>query len=265
MTGDLRLDDYRYDAVRRAPGWKPSYMPYQSGPLSAMALDRNRWRDDPAFLLDPALPAAGRFKSLLQAEGVVVRGVVRRSAKPSTARRIARVSSAPLPELAAKVLKPSDNFAAELLLKEIGRYSRGVGSTASGLVVVRQVLTARGVPVGTMGDGSGLSAYNRQTPGGELALLRAVRASPIALTFRAALPVGCVDGTLRTRLCGTAAAGNATAKTGTLSTVRALNGWVRTSSGRTASFSFMINGATDMARARTAIDQATAVLAAAPE
>ncbi len=163
------------------------------------------------------------------------------------------------------MLKPLDNFAAELLLKEIGRYSRGVGSTASGLVVVRQVLTARGVPVGTMGDGSGLSAYNRQTPGGELALLRAVRASPIALTFRAALPVGCVDGTLRTRLCGTAAAGNATAKTGTLSTVRALNGWVRTSSGRTASFSFMINGATDMARARTAIDQATAVLAAAPE
>ncbi len=265
VTGDLRLDDYRYDAVRRAPGWKPEFMPSQSGPLSAMALDRNRWREDAAFLLDPALPAAVKFKSMLKAEGVIVRGLVRRTANPSTAHRVARVSSAPLSELAARVLKPSDNFAAELMLKEIGRYTRGVGSTASGLAVVRRVLTERGVPVGTMADGSGLSSYNRQTPAGELALLRTVRASSVAATFKAALPIGCVDGTLRTRMCGTAAAGNATAKTGTLNTVRTLNGWVRTRSGRTASFAFMINGATDMTRARTAIDQATAVLAASTE
>ncbi len=265
VTGDLRLDDYRYDSVRRAPGWRASFMPNQSGPLSALALDRNRWRDDPAFLQDPALPAAVEFKSMLKAEGVVVRGVVRRAALPSTAHRIARVSSVPLSELAARVLKPSDNFAAELLLKEIGRYNRGVGSTASGLAVVRRVLTARGVPVGPMADGSGLSSDNRQTPAGELALLRAVRTSPIAATFKAALPVGCVDGTLRTRMCGTAAAGNATAKTGTLDGVRTLQGWVRTSSGRTASFAFMLNGAMDMTRARTAIDRATAVLAASTE
>ena len=265
VTGDLRLDDYRYDAARSAPGWKSSYLPYQSGPLSAMALDGNRWRSDAAYLLDPALPAAARFKAMLAVEGVVVRGSVLRSPRPGTAHRVARVSSVPLPELAARVLKPSDNFAAELLLKEIGRYDRGVGSTASGLAVVRRVLTERGVPVGAMADGSGLSAYDRQSPAGELALLRAVESSPVAAAFRAALPVACVDGTLRTRLCDTPAAGNATAKTGTLTGVRTLNGWVRTHNGRTASYAFLINDAADPTRARAAIDAATAALAAAPE
>ncbi len=265
VTGDLRLDDSRYDSARRVPSWKASFMPGQSGPLSALALDRNTWRTDATYLADPALPAAVRFRALLKAEGVVVRGVVRRSIKPATAHRVARISSAPLSTLAARVLKPSDNFAAELMLKEIGRYNRGVGSTASGLAVVRSVLAARGVAVGSNYDGSGLSYLNRKTPAGELSLMRAIRRSSIAATFRAALPVACVDGTLRLRMCGTAAAGNARAKTGTLNGVRTLNGTVRTRSGRTATFAFMINSTTDSLRARAAIDRATAVLAASAE
>jgi serine-type D-Ala-D-Ala carboxypeptidase/endopeptidase (penicillin-binding protein 4) len=63
VTGELRLDDSRYDARRTAPGWKSSFLPGQSGPLSALAVDRNRWRSDRAFLADPAMPAAVRARS----------------------------------------------------------------------------------------------------------------------------------------------------------------------------------------------------------
>jgi D-alanyl-D-alanine carboxypeptidase len=50
VAGGVRLDDLRYDARRTAAGWKPVFMPGQSGPLSALAVDANRWRRDAAFL-----------------------------------------------------------------------------------------------------------------------------------------------------------------------------------------------------------------------
>jgi D-alanyl-D-alanine carboxypeptidase/D-alanyl-D-alanine-endopeptidase (penicillin-binding protein 4) len=82
VVGDLLLDDSRYDARRNAAGWRPSFVPGESGPLSAMALDRNQWRRDRAFLTDPALPAAVRFRDLLAAAGVGVTGAVRRAPRP---------------------------------------------------------------------------------------------------------------------------------------------------------------------------------------
>ncbi len=265
ITGDVRLDDSRYDALRRNAGWKASYVPGESGPLSALAVDGNRWRKDRAFLADPALPAAVRFRDMLKAAGVVVRGRVVRDRRPAGATVVAERASLPLTSLTAKLLKASDNFAAELLLKEVGKAVSGEGSTAAGVAAVRSVLGSRGVPFGTATDGSGLSSRDRQTPAGGIALLRAVAASPVAADFRAALPVACVDGTLRTRLCGTAAQSNATAKTGTLSGVRALSGYVRTRSGRLASFTIQITGASNGGRARAAIDRAVAVLAASTE
>jgi D-alanyl-D-alanine carboxypeptidase/D-alanyl-D-alanine-endopeptidase (penicillin-binding protein 4) len=265
IAGDLKLDDSRYDAVRRAPGWKASWVPNESGPLSALAVDGNRWRRDAAFLADPALPAAARFRDMLKAEGVTLRGRVVRGRKPAGTITLARHQSAPLSSRVQRLLKASDNFAAELLLKEVGRSVRGDGSTAGGLAAVRSVLGARGVPVGPSADGSGLSSRDRQTPAGAVALLRVVAASPAAADFRAALPVACVDGTLRSRMCGTAASRNATAKTGTLSGVRALSGYVRTRSGRTAYFAFQITGASNGGRARAALDRAVAVLAASTQ
>ena len=95
-----------------------------------------------------------------------------------------------------------------------------------------------------------------------MALLRAGRRSPVAAGFRAALPVGCVDGTLRRRLCGTAAAGRVHAKTGTLSGVRTLAGWTTTARGRVVTFAFQLSGVRDGARALRAIDRAVVLLAA---
>ena len=262
VAGDLLLDDSRYDARRSAAGWRPSFVPGQSGPLSAMALDANRWRGDRAFLADPALPAATRFRDLLKAAGVTVTGAVRRAPRPAEAVTVALHESAPLSAVVSRVLKASDNFAAELLLKELGRTVRADGSSAGGIAASKQVLGALGVPVGPGADGSGLSSLDRQTPAGQVALLRAGRRSAVATAFRAALPVGCVDGTLKKRLCGTAAAGRVQAKTGTLSGVRTLAGYTTTARGRVVTFAIQLSGAADGAKALRAIDRAVVLLAA---
>ena len=261
VVGDVLLDDSRYDGRRSAAGWKASFVPRQSGPLSALAVDRNTWRRDPSFLADPALPTAVRFREMLLAAGVTVSGTVRRAARPAQATTLAAVPSAPMSAVVARMLKTSDNFAAELLLKELGRVVRADGSSAGGSAAARSVLARVGVTPGASADGSGLSAHDRQTPGTQVALLRAARASAVGPSFRAALPVGCVDGTLRMRFCRTPAAGRVSAKTGTLLGVRTLSGYTTTASGRPVFFAFQLSGVRDGARAQRALDRAVVLLA----
>jgi D-alanyl-D-alanine carboxypeptidase/D-alanyl-D-alanine-endopeptidase (penicillin-binding protein 4) len=261
IVGDVRLDDSRYDPRRTAPGWKSSYMPRQAGPLSALAVDRNQWRGDSAFLSDPAFPAAVLFRDYLRAEGVAVTGTVRRERRPSGAVTVAERLSGPMPAVVQRALKHSDNFAVELLLKEVGRVVGGDGSSAGGIAAVRDVLGEHGVPVGAGSDGSGLSAHNRQTTSGQVLLLRAADESGSKAAFRAALPIGCRDGTLKRRFCGTPAEGRVSAKTGTLNGVRALAGFTRTASGRDVWFAFQLTGVDSGGRALAAIDRAVVALA----
>ena len=265
VSGGVRVDDSRYDRRRTAGGWRSSFMPGQSGPLSALAVDRNTWRRDRAFLADPAVPTAVRFRDLLRAEGVVVTGAVTRAPAPVASRQLAVKVSAPLPVVVRRALKDSDNFASELLLKELGRVVTGRGSSLAGVAASRQVLGGLGVTVGASADGSGLSSTDRQTPAGQVQLLRAADRSGVGPAFRAALPVGCGDGTLRRRFCGTPAAGRVMAKTGTLTGVRALAGYTTTASGRQVWFAFQLTGVTDGARALRAMDRAVVLLASAPE
>lgn len=265
IAGDLRLDDSRYDSRRNAAGWARSYVPRFSGPLSALAVDGNTWRTDRTFLADPAFPAAVKFRDALRAAGVSVGGTVRRERRPVTAKTVAVRESGPMSAVVRRILKSSDNFAAELLLKEVGRAVRGQGSSAAGIAATRDVLGPRGVAVGSGADGSGLSALNRQTPAGQLQLLHAAERSPIGPTLRAALPLGCRDGTLRRRFCSSAGSGRVSAKTGTLVGARALAGYTRTASGRDVTFAFQLTGVSDGNRALAAIDRAVVVLAGATE
>ncbi|MDX6196879.1 MAG: hypothetical protein QOJ79_30 [Actinomycetota bacterium] len=265
VAADLLLDDSRYDARRRAQGWKSDYVPDEAGPLSAMSIEQNRWRHDSAFLSDPALPAAQLLRSYLKIEGVTIHGAIRRMRRPADATAIARWQSGPLPAVLRRTLKDSNNFAAELVLKEVGKVVSGTPTSAGGHAAVRDVLSQHGVAAGTGTDGSGLSAYDRQTAAAQLALLQAADASAVSADFRAALPVACQDGTLEDRMCDTPAAGRVFAKTGTLPGVRALSGYTTTASGRSVWFSFQLTGISSGAKARDAIDAAAVVLASADE
>ena len=265
ITGSLVLDDSRYDARSRAAGWKAEFVPGESGPLSALAVDRNTWRRDPAFVADPGLPALARFRGYLASYGVQVLGGLRRGVQPRVSQVLAEHRSGPLADIVQRINKDSDNFAAELMLKELGRVRRGDGSTAGGLQAARDVLGPLGVPPGTATDGSGLSAHDRQTPAAELALLTALEGTPAGAALQAALPMACQDGTLVHRMCGTAGAGRVMAKTGTLDGVRALAGWTTTAGGRPVRFAFLLTGYRDGLTARNALDRAAVVLSAASE
>jgi D-alanyl-D-alanine carboxypeptidase/D-alanyl-D-alanine-endopeptidase (penicillin-binding protein 4) len=255
ISGHLVVDDTRYDRLRRGSGWKSEWVPQESGPLSAMAVDGNQWRHDAAYLADPATPVLAKLRTYLARKGVrLTTADARRGPVPARATTFASFASAPLSTTLTKILKDSDNFAAELVLKELGRVGRGTGSAVAGADVVREQ-TGSG---GTVADGSGLSPYDRQTTAHELALLAGSFGD-----LKSKLPVGCRDGTLAHRFCGTAGSGRVFAKTGTLDTARALAGWTYTRDGHLVTFSFLLSGFTSGSAATKAIDRAVVVLAGA--
>jgi D-alanyl-D-alanine carboxypeptidase/D-alanyl-D-alanine-endopeptidase (penicillin-binding protein 4) len=151
-------------------------------------------------------------------------------------------------------MQNSDNFDAELLLKELGAV-QGRGSTAAGLAVVRRYAARRGVNLTAAADGSGLSSANRVGSRALVAWLTAMAHSSAAGAFRSGLPVACRAGTLRHRLCGTPAAGRVTAKTGSLADVVALAGYGTTASGRQVRFAVLLSGVRSAAAARAAADR----------
>ncbi|TYB42524.1 D-alanyl-D-alanine carboxypeptidase/D-alanyl-D-alanine endopeptidase [Actinomadura chibensis] len=197
----------------------------------------------------PTLYAADVFRRALAAHGVRVTGATRRGRTPPGARTVASRTSMPLSRLAAPFLKLSNNVIAETLVKAIGRKARGEGTWAAGLPAIRARLTRLGVDTSriTMTDGSGLGRSNRTTATQLGALLRSARRQPWFPAWYAALPVAgrpgpLVGGTLANRMRGTAAAGNVHAKTGTLTGVTALSGYVTGPDGRRLIFSIVFNG-----------------------
>ena len=263
VDGRLLVDDSRYDRVRRPPGWKPGWVPEESGPLSAMAVDGNSVRGDAPFLADPATPAAAALRTYLGKRGVTVGASVAHGIRPDGASVLASHLSAPLSVVVRRIAKDSYNFGAEMLLKELGHAAIGVGTSAAGTAAVRSVFAQVGVSTGTTVDGSGLSRVNLKTAAAELALLRAAERSSFAATFEAALPIACGDGTLKHRLCGTMAALRTFAKTGTLDTAIALTGWTRTADGHRVRFVFLLTAYANSWSVRAAIDRAVVALASA--
>lgn len=261
IDGSLVVDDTRYDAQRQPAGWKSGFMPNESGPLSAMPVDRNAWRRDATYLADPDLPNLDLLRQDLLRHGVAVSSSLHRGAAPAGARVVAEHASMTVRQLVSVTEKNSVNFAAELLLKEVGKVVRGTGSTSAGLAAMRSLLP--GVPVGTVTDGSGLSLSDRQTATNELSLLSSVEGTSAGQALWASLPVACVDGTLKTRMCSTAAAGRVHAKTGTLDGMRALSGWTTTADGRKVRFALLLGRYTDATKASKALDAAAVLLSGA--
>ena len=151
--------------------------------------------------------------------------------------------SAPLKDILTVMLKRSQNLYAETFARVLGLAASGRGTFSAGKKVVEEVLEKFGIEKGTYRymDGSGLSRYDYISPDQILKILIAMYNSPYREVWYNALPIAGIDGTLRGRMKGTAAEGNARAKTGTISNVRALSGYVTTASGEMLAFSFLVN------------------------
>ncbi|WP_344431518.1 D-alanyl-D-alanine carboxypeptidase/D-alanyl-D-alanine endopeptidase [Streptomyces lavendulocolor] len=198
---------------------------------------------------EPTGYAAAVFADALAARGVRVGGPPRLGVPtPPAARVLATHSSMPLKDLVRPFMKLSNNMHAEALTKTIGYETAGRGTWGAGLAAVDAYLREEGVRTSTVRqvDGSGLSRMNL-FPAAELTrLLLAVQDAPWFADWYASLPVACAPdratgGTLRTRMCGTAAALNTRAKTGTLTGASALSGYVTDAGGRLLVYSVVLN------------------------
>jgi serine-type D-Ala-D-Ala carboxypeptidase/endopeptidase (penicillin-binding protein 4) len=171
--------------------------------------------------------------------------------------------SRPLSEIARPLLKDSINLSAEAVLR-LAAGREGARTTAAGLDAVRARLESWGIPKEgiQLVDGSGLSRRNVVAPETLLAVLRRFFDASGASPFMQAQPIAGRDGTLATRMRGTPAEGNAAAKTGSMSNVRALAGYVKTAEGEPLAFAIMANNFEGPASGVTAtIDRLVARLA----
>ncbi len=259
VSGGLVVDETRYDTLRINPGWKTRFTPGEVGVLSAFSVDGNHRGSS---TLDPALANLVTLRAALKANGVVVVGGERTGTLGNGGPVLASRTSAPLKDLVAYALKKSDNTYAELLMKEIGARS-GNGSTAGGIGAVRSQFDRFGIASPVMVDGSGLSSLNRSTARQQVQWLSKIRVSPAGAAFRAALPIGCVDGTMKSRFCGTTAATKVVAKTGTLDFITALAGYTSTANGRVVTFSIIGNSLKSTSAARLAMDKALVAITSA--
>lgn len=226
VTGAVLGDESWFDRARTGPGWKSSFYVVESPPLSALVAERALYRGKTAR--NPALAAASLFRQALAAAGVVVakRSGVGRAGESSLP--LAYDVSVPLAGIVAEMETESDNFVAEVLLKELGALGAGHGTTVAGAGVVSDVLERAGVPLAGVRivDGSGLSADDRLTAGALVALLRAAWADPeLRDAFAGSLAVAGVSGTLEDRLREAPARGRVRAKTGTTNVASALSGY----------------------------------------
>jgi serine-type D-Ala-D-Ala carboxypeptidase/endopeptidase (penicillin-binding protein 4) len=166
------------------------------------------------------------------------------AARGGERRVLVETKSAPLREIATVLMKVSQNLYAETLVKAIGAARGSLGTFEGGLSQVRANLTALGVAENgyVIADGSGLSRYNYLAPSTIATVLeRMYKNERHREAWLATFPIAGKDGSLSTRMRRTRAEGNAVAKTGSISNVRSLSGFVKTRDGETLVFAILAN------------------------
>jgi D-alanyl-D-alanine carboxypeptidase/D-alanyl-D-alanine-endopeptidase (penicillin-binding protein 4) len=261
VSGDVVADESFFDSRRMGPGWKASFWLTESPPLSALVVARATYKR--ATTPDPAGAAAALFLDTLGHAGITVEGQSTWGTAPAGAVPLAQVESAPLSQVIAEMDSSSDNFTAEMLLKELGAQEVGSGTTAAGARVVDTTLAAAGVPLTgvRIADGSGLSPLDRLTAGAIGSILLASWQSPTVRPYVfGALAVAGRTGTLADRLGTAPTRGTIRAKTGTTDIASALSGYA----GSRYLFAVVQDGSPISTWwARTAQDRFATVLAAA--
>jgi len=190
------------------------------------------------------------FRQLLGREGIDVSNCdikedysTQVSESSRTAELLMTHESAPLAELLMPVLKESLNMPAETLLRVLGLEVRGQGTADAGIDVVTETLETMGIRKESYiyADASGLSRRNLVSADIFVRALGFMYRQPVFQRFYAAMAVAGADGTLKNRLTGAAVKGNVHAKTGTISGVSAISGYMRTADGEMLAFSMIAN------------------------
>ena len=246
-TGDASTTEASID-LARDPG-SPILRVRGSVPAGGATIVRTAAVPDPPRFFVEGLRLA------LQARGITItdagdgppKEAAAPASKPAARIVIATHRSLPLSSLAEYCLKESQNFYAEMFLRAIGRTPTEPGSVERGRATVRDTLASWNVPPDAyvMRDGSGLSRGDYASADAIVAVLDHVwQDERLRGPFLAALPVAGHDGTLASRMKGTALDDRVQGKTGTLANVRALSGYLETTRGQKLAFSILVNNFT---------------------
>ena len=271
-------DDSRYDGERTVATWKASYVTSgQVSPVSALEVNSGFRISGTSHVpvADPPAAAATALAGLLATRGVRVGGPVRTGQAPPHAVPVASIDSPPMSDVVGEMLRESDNLAAEMLTKELGARFGGAGTWAAGVRVIHDTLGGAGIPLDGLVqvDGSGLDRTDRLS----CRTLVSVLTAPGADGLAAGLPVAGSCGTLVKRFRNTAAAGRIRAKTGSLTGVAALSGYVvPAAAGPTCpptgappahdiAFSLLVNGVDSAAAATSIEDRVASTVSSFPQ
>jgi D-alanyl-D-alanine carboxypeptidase/D-alanyl-D-alanine-endopeptidase (penicillin-binding protein 4) len=254
-------------------GWKlPEAVPQENGGIKVMlhgTFPKNCNQSYSINVVDRQEYVDRLFRAAWKRLGGSISDTTIEGVTPPGSRQLAAHLSRTLPEIVRDTNKPSDNLLARLIFLSLGALEAdpalGSRPQAGGAettfsrsdAAVRNWMRAHGINDAglVLENGSGLSRTERITPVQMGGLLQAGLRSPWAPEFQSSMPIVAVDGTMRRRLHGTAAAGRARMKTGTLHNVVALAGYVPDATGKQLVVVAMVNS--DLAgngRGRAVVD-----------
>jgi D-alanyl-D-alanine carboxypeptidase/D-alanyl-D-alanine-endopeptidase (penicillin-binding protein 4) len=217
---------------------------------------------------EPTEFAVDLFKQAIERNNITLTGIVKSGSTPELAKSLTNDSSIPLSELLITFLKQSNNGHGETLVKEMGKNFKNEGSWDKGLEVVKEQIKKLGMDPSKLviRDGSGISHVNL-VPANEFSkLLYEVQDESWYTSFHNALPIGgsgdrIIGGTLFNRMNTLPKEAEVRAKTGTITTVSSLSGYVTTKTGKQLVFSILLNNLLDESKGKILEDKLVTILA----
>lgn len=209
------------------------------------------------------------FQQALTNQDITWTGEVKEGITPELSTPILVHKSLPLSKIVVPFLKLSNNTIGETLLKELGKVEKGEGSFEKGVAVLKEEMKKFGLDTSGMliRDGSGISPIDLITANDLSTLLYHIQKEAWFSDYEKALPVSgnkdrMIGGTLRNRLQSENTLGKVKAKTGTLSAVSSLSGYVESKSGKNYIFAIMLNHLIDESSGKMMENQIVELLAA---
>jgi D-alanyl-D-alanine carboxypeptidase/D-alanyl-D-alanine-endopeptidase (penicillin-binding protein 4) len=209
-------------------------------------------------VVEPTAHFLRRFRLALANAGITTQQLVITRSSQENVQELAAITSPPLAQLLIETNQNSNNLYAEALLRAIATSSDSTGH--NGLEIVSNTLTTLGVEPNSyvLADGSGLSRHNLASPE---ALVQTLRIMASSTVYRNSLPVAGISGTLKSRFQNTPAQGIVQAKTGSMSGIVTLSGYLNASSYEPLIFSILVNQSNlPAAEIRQTIDEIVVLL-----
>ncbi|HIK54073.1 MAG TPA: D-alanyl-D-alanine carboxypeptidase/D-alanyl-D-alanine-endopeptidase, partial [Synechococcales cyanobacterium M55_K2018_004] len=206
-------------------------------------------------VVNPTENFAQRFRHALAAQDLPVLRLefATTPSQPSEADEVAAITSPPLVALLTAANQDSENIYAEALLRTLGAVTSPQATEmatetetttlTAGLTAVQQILSRLGVDPRSyaLADGAGLARKNLASPEALVQTLVAIAHTPQATAFRNTLAVAGRSGTLKNRFRGTPLEGKLWGKTGAISGIATLSGYLNPPDHPPLAFSLLVN------------------------